>query len=134
MKLTKAKLQALSDDICQHFDIPAIPTIINPALKRWGGLYHYDTSTELKRINIDTLLHELAHHLEWRRFQDRVAGYYKVEMWPKMMPCPDKPGWYAPTGKPEPVYLRIGRGQHTRLFKECLAEITDYYKETAGSK
>lgn len=127
LKLPMPLLQKLSDRICQHFEMEQIPVQLNIRLKKYLGLYHI-THIVVRHTRIDTLLHELAHHLEQYRFTHHVKGYYKTEMHPAMEPCPDKPGWYAPTGKPVPIDLKIGSRIHGKPFKQCLTDIIDYYQ------
>ena len=135
--ITKKKVQNISNKICNYFVIPCILIVykeITIRKKKMMGLYkgnekRIEINPDYILDTVDTLLHELAHHLDRNRFLNRVEGYYKMEMWPKMEYArTDESGqkWYAATGKPHPIYIHLGR-THGKVFKKCLKEITEYY-------
>lgn len=121
------ELQQYSDQVCEHFGMKKIPIVINRKLKRYSGLYK-GNEIELSEYygkNLSTLIHELAHHLKHHRYEKRVPGYFKMEMWPKMiLDHVDKKGkkWYAPKGELHPIYIIKGT-IHGKQFKECLRKI-----------
>lgn len=132
MFLEIKQLQEHSDLICEHFGMKKIPVVVNNRLTRtlglWCGGDRIELNPETGRT-LETLRHELAHHLQYARYEQRKEGYVKMEMWPAMvLDSIDANGqkWYAAKGKPEPVYLRLGT-MHGKLFKECLKEIEEKF-------
>jgi len=136
--------QKIADNICKEFELPCIPIAFDDGTKAplklkkdvLGCYYGYViVLRDFSLYDVDqsvTLLHELAHHLESTRFQKRIEGYYKMEIWPAMELSridENNQKWYAATGKPHPVYIRIDRTMHGKLFRKCLREIKEYYDE-----
>lgn len=133
----KDGLQQYSDQICEHFGMKKIPVVINRRLKTTLGFYKGNVIelNEISGTNLSVLRHELAHHLQYTRYEQRKEGYVKIEMWPKMiLDSVDEKGkkWYAATGKPSPVYIRIGTS-HGKLFKECLRDIIFDFDKIEGT-
>ena len=67
------ELQIISDTVCKQFGMASIPVKFNQRLTHNWGLYRYDrielrsTKSYLSEICfnfVETLLHELAHHLQ----------------------------------------------------------------------
>lgn len=131
--MTLNELQLYSDQICAHFGMEKIPVIINRRIRRFLGFYRRGRIelAEYHGKNLSTLVHELAHHLRYDRFKKRVSGYFKMEMWPKMVFSVDEKGkeWYTAKGEPSPVYIKVGTS-HGKLFKECLKDINEYQKNS----
>jgi hypothetical protein len=78
-KLNQAKLNLLqqtADLCCDVFGLPKIPVKLNKRLKRYYGLYYHYSRIELSiyGLGIDTLLHELAHHLQTIKHGRRKKG------------------------------------------------------------
>lgn len=125
-------LQKHSNLICEHFGMRKIPIEINNRLKRTLGLYCWDRIELNPKIGkcLGTLRHELAHHLKQIRFEQRVEGFYKMEMWPAMvLDSIDENGqkWYAAKGELHPVYFKVGN-HHGPHFRKCLKDIEAYCK------
>lgn len=123
-----ARLQAVADKVCDDFAMPRVTVVFNARLTRRYGQYRYGQKlVELavdipyKRIR-QTVLHELAHHLHRFRFDTRVLGYYKMEMWPVSEPVPDRPGWFQSGKELAPVCIWAMR-THGKQFAECLRDI-----------
>jgi len=136
-KTRRDQLQGIADNVCKHFQMGNIIVQFSNSFTRRAG--DYDYSTKIIRIKcgpasfvqIHTLLHELAHHLHRNRFDKRVVGYYKMEMWPSMvLDSVDKTGkkWYAAKGKKKPVYFT--QKSHGKAFEQCLDDIWAYYVDT----
>lgn len=132
--MTRLVLQALANKVCEHFGLDKVIVKFSDRLTRRAGDYWYNDKTiRLKSgrtlpLFIHTLLHELAHHLHYYRFNKRTSGYYKMEMWPAMiLDHIDKNGkkWYAPKGKKKPVYFR--QKSHGKGFKDCLSDVLAYF-------
>lgn len=126
--MTLNELQLYSDQICDHFRMEKIPIIVNNRFKRLLGRWTGSRLIELNPktgMDLTTLRHELAHHLRYHRFEKRVLGYFKMEMWPKMvLDSIDENGkkWYAAKGELNPVYMILGTS-HGKQFKECIRNI-----------
>ena len=128
--MKKQDYQKLSNKICLHFGMNPIPIIFYKRKGRRYGFYSQDKislNTYNHRLNIDTLLHELAHYLHDYRFNAQIKGYYKMEMWPSMQPCKDKVGWFSATGPLEPVYFISS--SHGKAFKQCYDNMLGHYRK-----
>jgi len=108
--------QGISNQICLTFGMNPIPIIF---YKRKGNRFGFYTGDRIKlnlsdnRLDIDTLLHEIAHYLHEYRYQALKEGYYKTEMWPSI------------DGTLKPLHF-IGL-THGREFKQCFKEIRESY-------
>lgn len=106
--------QEISNQICLNFGMNPIPIIF---YNREGNRYGFYTGDRIKlnlsnnRLNIDTLLHELAHYLHEYRYQTTRDGYYTIEMLPSI------------DGKLKLQYF-IGL-PHGKEFKQCFGEIRE---------
>ena len=118
------KYQKRADKICQGLALPLIPIIEAKLKRRTLGTYDPTGIEICTYAGFDTVLHELAHHLEYTKFFRRIPGYFKVEKCPQMEECSDRPGWYAATGPLHDVYYLPDRS-HGKVFKKCLREIEE---------
>lgn len=135
--MKRAQLQKIANQVCNQFYMSKLSIEFSDKLTwRYGD---YDGTNNRIRIgsganrffhNVDTLLHELAHHLHHYRFENKIPGFYKMEIWPAMvLDHIDESGqkWYAAKGEKKPVYFITGT--HDKVFRRCLNEIREYYKQ-----
>lgn len=120
------ELQIVADKICKHFKMKPILLRVNGRLKTTHGLYRHECiDFNPKVIGLGLLVHELAHHLKLTKYDQRKDGYYKMEMWPKMVfDHVDENGvtQFSAKGEPSPVYIRTGTS-HDKKFWECIRDI-----------
>ena len=130
-------LQETADKVYKEFGLRQIPILLLGKLAGHNrrnfaivGLYCTD-HIEIKKDTsspLHTLIHELAHHLCQARFDSHIEGYYRMEMWPAMKECSNRPGWYSPTGQPKSVYLKTS-SVHGKQFAKCYNDIDQFLKK-----
>lgn len=137
--ITIEELQHIANVMYKHFGLEKIPVIFNNRFKSYRGTYYWNNRIELASNLYDkevknTLLHELSHHLVRDRFNKRVPGYFRMEMWPKMVPdsCTliDRKVWYKASDDPkekEPIYFR--KQSHGKHFVKCVGEMKEAYNK-----
>jgi len=113
-------LQIVADKICKHFKMKLILLRINTRLKVVQGLYRRNQCIDLNPdcMGLGLAVHELAHHLQQTRFDQRKEGYFKMEMCPKMIfDHVDKNGvtQFSAKGEPYPLYMKIGTWHDKRF-------------------
>lgn len=134
-------LQVLSDELCMRLELPKVLIIpFRRKQSRLLGRYCGNIIELCPRCGttVETLVHELAHHLHRIRFERRIPGFYRMEKWPSMQPryctISDHKIWYAATGELKPVYFK--QSSHGRGFKKCFTDICSvkqkYFKEGGG--
>lgn len=145
-KLVEFGAQIISDDICEHFRIKKILIIISTDLGRVKGRYYYDdvvngneiielqAESNQQFLDVETLLHELAHHLRRARHEISLQEYSQIE--PELdvregiiLNFSNTKGnekkWYVSTGKKIARYLKVGT-DHDELFYECKRDIDEF--------
>jgi len=133
------QMQKETNKICNHFEMRAIPVYRNSRLRRTLGIWRRCEIELSLKAKVDTLLHELAHHLHETRYIKGVKGYYKAELWNKQeaIYCDivTKRIWYggiktAKNEQPKKKLIYLIKGtSHGKEFEQCLRDIEAFYGE-----
>lgn len=108
--------QGISNQICLAFGMNPIPIIF---YKREGNRYGFYAEDKIKlnlcdnRLDMDTLLHEIAHYLHEYRFHALKEDYDVIEMLPSINGMLKPQHFIGPT--------------HGKAFKQCFKEIKEFY-------
>jgi hypothetical protein len=119
--------ERLTAQICADFRLPAIELRLKFLRKSLLGEYGITYINLNKSAVTETVVHELAHHLEQHRWEHNETGYFEIIRVHKMIPSGRDDGYFVAAD--ELTDCKIKRGtSHNKLFKECYEDICEFLR------